>query len=265
MIYVLKGSCSESTEANDTCIPVIGHLAAFMERNATVDVVIATKDVILNSIQEDMADLGHSNLTQRIVYVSEHIQQHAKTSGLVGSSNKARSTPYAIIILFPITMLGVMAVLLLKRKGDNGGLTSKYVSYEDGSSDDSVHSQDNSYNDSIDFHDSLTSIDIMQSENEGLAIHSEKGTQPITPLRQDLNGTSEPIGHVEALVEDPPGELLTAKYSSGVNSSDDHSYCDSSTNEEYAIDSDEECEFDTAPEGDNGAVVSSNPSLPPLT
>lgn len=102
----------------------------------------------------------------------------------------------------------------------------------------------------------------MQSENEGLAIHSEKGTQPITPLLQDLNGTSEPIGHVE----DPPGKLLTAEYSSGrVNLSDDHSYCDSSTNEEYAIDSDEECEFDTAPEGDNNAVVSPNPSLPPLT
>lgn len=257
-----KGSCSESTEANDTCVPVIGHLAAFMECNATIDFVIATKDVILNSIQEDMADHGHSNLTQSIVYVSEHVQHHPKTSGLVGSSNKSRSTTYAITILFPITMLGVMAILLLKRKGDNEGLTSKYVSDGDDSCDGSIHSGDDSCDDSIDIYDSSTSNNIRQLENEVLTIHSEKGTQPITVPCQELDGTSEPVGNVK----DPPGELLTVEYSSDrENSSDDHSYCDSSTNEEYAIDSDEEYGFDTAPEEDNNAFVSSNPSLPPLT
>lgn len=168
-----KGSCSESTEANDTCVPVIGHLAAFIERNATVDVMIAAKDIILNSIQEDMADLGHSNLTQRIVYVSEHVQTHSNTSGLVGS-NKSRNTPYGIIILFPITMLGVMAILLLKRKSDNEGLTSKYVSDGDDSCDDSIHSRDDPCYDTSDFYDCSMPNDIGQSENEVLTIHSEK-------------------------------------------------------------------------------------------
>ena len=171
MIYNFKGSCSVSTKANGTCVPVIGHLAAFMESNATVDVMITTKDVILNSIQEDMADHGHSNLTQSIVFVSEHVQQHPKTTGLVGSSNKSRSTPYAIIILFPITMLGVMAVPLLKRKGDNERLTRNYVFDGDDSCDgESIYSRDDSYNDSIDFYDSSTSNNIRQSENEVFTI-----------------------------------------------------------------------------------------------
>lgn len=121
-----KGSCSESeadpSPPNSRCVPVTGHLAAFVKRNTSIDVMIATKDVILNSIQDDMAaSKGYSNLTQRIVYVSEHgskLQHHQNNGDRVDESS---NTIYIVVIVVLVFMVGITAGLLLKRKRGQAG------------------------------------------------------------------------------------------------------------------------------------------------
>jgi len=227
-----KGSCSESAETNEACVPVIGHLAAFVERNATADIVIATKDIILKSIQDDM---GHSNLTQRIVYVSEHgnePQHHSNNSGLDGDSIEFSSTTstYVIIILFPASMLGVMAVLLLKRKEETNQdaeessanfvvNTTPTSCCDQGLASKSASGGDNSCDGSISCDNSSTSSNIEPLENEVSTLHLDKGIQPITPSYQELDGTIEPTGNVAYLT----GRLTNECASDSDNSSDVHS------------------------------------------
>jgi len=79
--------------------------------------VIATKDIILNGIQDDMAaSNGYSNLTQRLVYVSEHgseVRHHPNNGDRVGESS---NTGYVIVILVLALMFAATTGLLVKRK-----------------------------------------------------------------------------------------------------------------------------------------------------
>jgi len=115
-----KGSCSESTEPNsDNCVPVIGHLAAFIKHGASTDEVLAAKNLILHSIQDDMTSNNFSNLTQRIAFVGEHRntpQQpntYSRGSGPPEPINPTRLI--LVIVLFAVALI-VVTALLLKRK-----------------------------------------------------------------------------------------------------------------------------------------------------
>lgn len=108
------------------CAPVIGHLAAFLHRDASIDEVLATKNVILSSIQDDMIGNKKSNYTQRIVFVSEHggaPNQLPKSVGSDGDSTKPINSSTSIIIAIALLAIVLVAALFLlairKRKMKN--------------------------------------------------------------------------------------------------------------------------------------------------
>ena len=112
-----SGSCNQSTDLDDeTCVPVIGHIAAIIQRGASYDSIVEAKSGILHNIQ---AVTTTNQLTQRVQFVGEHenpYQQLQSTRNFendstVSSSNTALALAFvAIAIVF-----GVVATLYVIR------------------------------------------------------------------------------------------------------------------------------------------------------
>ncbi|KAL7538429.1 hypothetical protein ACHAXR_012772, partial [Thalassiosira sp. AJA248-18] len=203
-----KGSCSEDPGTDgEKCVPVIGHIAAFIQRSASADAVIAAKAVILHGIQDGIASNSYSNLTHNVVYVGEHgneSEQLGNTRSFDDDSTKSRSAPYvAIAIVALAIMFGVVAVLQLKRKakqkeGDserdpkNEGMSASTISYTarvslayqasegENSFDGSIHHGESSTPCTVQSDDDMQPITKFCRENsfDGSVHHNESAALP---------------------------------------------------------------------------------------
>ena len=115
------GSCNKSTEEDsNACVPVIGHLAAFLKRDVSTDAIIATKNIVLANIKDGMASNRYSNI-KSTVYVSEHENkpnQLGKNHSNDDNSRKSSNTSLGSGIGFALlaSLLCVATLLSLKRK-----------------------------------------------------------------------------------------------------------------------------------------------------
>lgn len=92
-----------------------------MKQDASADAIMAMKNAIVHSIQDDMATNDYSNLA-RIVFVGEHSVEH-EPIGIVSNfgdsedpSNSSFTTYVAIAIALLATLFGIVAVVNVKRK-----------------------------------------------------------------------------------------------------------------------------------------------------
>jgi len=249
------GSCSESAEVAEACVPVIGHLAAFVKRNASADVMTATKDIILSHIKDDMtARNDHSNLTQHIIFVSEHgnePQHHPNNHDLVGDFNDSSNTIliacFVIAILVLAAMFDVTVGLLWKRKRGNNQkeeepsassvVNRKSISLcEQGLTGKDASDGEKSCDDRNNLDSFSKSSDDTPFANVIPTLHPDENTQPIIPSRQQLNGTSEHEGDIINHAEWLPGEYASdGDNSSGSFSENSSTMSEStvSTNEKF--------------------------------
>eukprot|EP00571_Detonula_confervacea_P011503 CAMPEP_0172306804 /NCGR_PEP_ID=MMETSP1058-20130122/7796_1 /TAXON_ID=83371 /ORGANISM="Detonula confervacea, Strain CCMP 353" /LENGTH=318 /DNA_ID=CAMNT_0013018799 /DNA_START=209 /DNA_END=1165 /DNA_ORIENTATION=+ len=196
-----KGSCNESSEANgDKCVPVIGNLAAFVQRGASFDAVQATKNFILQSIQDNMASSSQSNLTQRIVYVSEHGNEPNNPQNnrvIDDDSTKSSNTSYiAIVIALLFIVFAVAALMKRKQKMENDD-TARYVGRTTrmSLSDDlwcengrDVGEGVSDEGGSTNSDDSSSSVSANTPSRDDIAIHSDEDIQSITEKRSYESG-----------------------------------------------------------------------------
>jgi hypothetical protein len=137
MVDGRKGTCNESKgEGDSKCVPVIGHLAAFLKSDASSDDVLATKISILDSIQDVMTN-NKANPSQHTIYISEHkneqIQQaknHANGDDTAESSNG--SVLGIVFALLSSVACAVMVLMLHRRKNKAKKLNGESNENSDG-------------------------------------------------------------------------------------------------------------------------------------
>ena len=102
------------SDASLLCVPVIGHLAAFIQRNASDKKMEITKNSILQCIQNGMTSGRYaSDNTPRVVYVSEH-GIFSQTFQTHNSESESRRTIWVPIIAELLgAFFGVIAILLI--------------------------------------------------------------------------------------------------------------------------------------------------------
>jgi hypothetical protein len=121
-----KGTCAQSPGSDgEACVPIIGHLAAFIKSSSSADDVQAAKHDILSNIRDDMTSNinSYSNTTRQIVFVSEHGQDDVQPPGepSSGTDLSQRRNPaklvFAIILL--VILFGVAVAYVVKRKRED--------------------------------------------------------------------------------------------------------------------------------------------------
>lgn len=118
-----QGSCNESISE---CIPVVGHLVAYVQSDASSDSVSTTKNLILDQIKDDIStnSVSYSNLTQNIVFVREHQNDHQRPNVVTKAeetTNRSSNSTVTIILavlvsLAVVAVVAVQALLVKKRR-----------------------------------------------------------------------------------------------------------------------------------------------------
>ena len=134
------GSCSKFVEADgEKCVPVIGHLAALIQHDTPVDVVLAAKNVILHNIQDVMTSNGHSSVAEHVVFVSEHGSRqqrlppldtssldHSYVDGSTKSSNNSSYLIAGTVIVGLAVLCAVgLALVVYKKKSKMNSCTDE--------------------------------------------------------------------------------------------------------------------------------------------
>ena len=118
----IQGSCDESISE---CIPVVGHLVAYVQSDASSDSVSTTKNLILDQIKDDITTNSdsYSNLTQNIVFVSEHRNDHQRPNVAINAEETTtdQSGNLAVIIILAVlvslVVVAIQVLLVVKKRG----------------------------------------------------------------------------------------------------------------------------------------------------
>ena len=116
-----QGSCDGSISE---CIPVVGHLVAYVQSDASSDSVSTTKNLILDQIKDDITTNrdSYSNLTQNIVFVSEHRNDHQHPNVAVNAEETTtdQSGNLAVIIILAVlvslVVVAIQVLLVVKKR-----------------------------------------------------------------------------------------------------------------------------------------------------
>jgi len=120
-----QGSCDGSISE---CIPVVGHLVAYVQSDASSDSVSTTKNLILDQIKDDITTNteSYSNLTQNIVFVSEHQNDNQRPNVVAKveettnqTSNSAVIIILAVLVSFVVVAVQVLLVVKKRRLREN--------------------------------------------------------------------------------------------------------------------------------------------------
>ena len=115
-----QGSCDGSISE---CIPVVGHLVAYVQSDASSDSVSTTKNLILDQIKDDITTNteSYSNLTQNIVFVSEHRNDNQRPNVVAKSEETTNSSSNSAVIiilavLVSLVVVSVQVLLVVKKR-----------------------------------------------------------------------------------------------------------------------------------------------------
>ena len=117
----IQGSCDGSISE---CIPVVGHLVAYVQSDASSDSVSTTKNLILDQIKDDITTNrdSYSNLTQNIVFVSEHRNDYQRPNVVAKAeettTNQSGNSAVIIIlaVLVSVVVVAVQVLLVVKKR-----------------------------------------------------------------------------------------------------------------------------------------------------
>jgi len=116
-----QGSCDGSISE---CIPVVGHLVAYVQSDVSSDSITTTKNLILDQIKDDITTNSdsYSNLTQNIVFVSEHRNDHQRPNVAVNAEETTtdQSGNLAVIIILAVlvslVVVAIQVLLVVKKR-----------------------------------------------------------------------------------------------------------------------------------------------------
>mmetsp|Transcript_14871 Transcript_14871/g.26872 ORF Transcript_14871/g.26872 Transcript_14871/m.26872 type:complete len:228 (+) Transcript_14871:198-881(+) len=161
--------------------------------------MLLTKDVIIHSIQDIMNRNSNSELTQRIVYVGEHVsdQQHPSNGSFADDSNENNSSnTFTTIGIVLLTVSLVAAVVLLvkrKRTNDNDYSVENRENKEDISASTIRNTARMSWHDRDTGSDDHSSGDRSQShsDEDDSQSRSHEYTESSSSSCRDSDGSSE--------------------------------------------------------------------------